>query len=246
MKKTVLLLLTLTVLYSCTTDPVSIVDKAIEEAGANNLNGKEISFDFRDKHYRSVRENGRYLLERSFEQDSLNIRDVLNNEGFSRYVNGTQEQVADSMVTRYSNSVNSVHYFAYLPYGLNDQAVNKEMMGEVNINGKDYYKIKVWFDQQGGGTDFEDVFIYWIGKNDFKVDYLAYEYHTNEGGIRFREAYNRRTVNGIDFVDYRNYKPASKDIELSTIDSLFANDALELLSVIELKDVKVSPCSPCE
>lgn len=246
MKKTVLLLLTLTVLYSCTTDPVSIVDKAIEEAGANNLNGKEISFDFRDKHYRSVRENGRYLLERSFEQDSLNIRDVLNNEGFSRFVNGTQEQVADSMVTRYSNSVNSVHYFAYLPYGLNDQAVNKEMMGEVNINGKDYYKIKVWFDQQGGGTDFEDVFIYWIGKNDFKVDYLAYEYHTNEGGIRFREAYNRRTVNGIDFVDYRNYKPASKDIELSTIDSLFANDALELLSVIELKDVKVSPCSPCE
>lgn len=246
MKKTVLLLLTLTVLYSCTTDPVSIVDKAIEEAGANNLNGKEISFDFRDKHYRSVRENGRYLLERSFEQDSLNIRDVLNNEGFSRFVNGTQEQVADSMVTRYSNSVNSVHYFAYLPYGLNDQAVNKEMMGEVNIKGKDYYKIKVWFDQQGGGTDFEDVFIYWIGKNDFKVDYLAYEYHTNEGGIRFREAYNRRTVNGIDFVDYRNYKPASKDIELSTIDSLFANDALELLSVIELKDVKVSPCSPCE
>lgn len=246
MKKTVLLLLTLTVLYSCTTDPVTIVDKAIEEAGANNLNGKEISFDFRDKHYRSVRENGRYLLERSFEQDSLNIRDVLNNEGFSRFVNGTQEQVADSMVTRYSNSVNSVHYFAYLPYGLNDQAVNKEMMGEVNINGKDYYKIKVWFDQQGGGTDFEDVFIYWIGKNDFKVDYLAYEYHTNEGGIRFREAYNRRTVNGIDFVDYRNYKPVSKDIELSTIDSLFANDALELLSVIELKDVKVSPCSPCE
>lgn len=246
MKKTVLLLLTLTVLYSCTTDPVTIVDKAIEEAGANNLNGKEISFDFRDKHYRSVRENGRYLLERSFEQDSLNIRDVLNNEGFSRFVNGTQEQVADSMVTRYSNSVNSVHYFAYLPYGLNDQAVNKEMMGEVNINGKDYYKIKVWFDQQGGGTDFEDVFIYWIGKNDLKVDYLAYEYHTNEGGIRFREAYNRRTVNGIDFVDYRNYKPASKDIELSTIDSLFANDALELLSVIELKDVKVSPCSPCE
>lgn len=246
MKKTVLLLLTLTVMYSCTTDPVTIVDKAIEEAGANNLNGKEIGFDFRDKHYRSVRENGRYLLERSFEQDSLNIRDVLNNEGFSRFVNGTQEQVADSMVTRYSNSVNSVHYFAYLPYGLNDQAVNKEMMGEVNINGKDYYKIKVWFDQQGGGTDFEDVFIYWIGKNDFKVDYLAYEYHTNEGGIRFREAYNRRTVNGIDFVDYRNYKPVSKDIELSTIDSLFANDALELLSVIELKDVKVSPCSPCE
>ncbi|WP_224490337.1 DUF6503 family protein [Robertkochia flava] len=246
MKKTLLLMLTLTGLYSCTPSADEIVEKAMEQAGADQFDGKEIRFDFRDKHYRSYRKDGRYLLERSFQKDSMEIRDVLTNDGFERFSNDSLIAVADSMAVRYSNSVNSVHYFAYLPYGLNAQAVNKELLGKVRVNDKPYYKVKVWFDEQGGGSDYEDVFLYWIGQEDFQIDYLAYEYHTNGGGIRFREAFNRRNIDGIDFVDYRNYKPAAQKATLFTLDSLYMNDGLELLSLIELKDVKVGPCEDCK
>lgn len=246
MKNLVFTLIIAASLFSCAPKAEDIVQKAIQNAGGQAMNGKAIDFDFRDIHYRSARKDGRYVLERSFSKDSMVFRDVLSNDGFSRFINDSLVQVPDSMASRYGNSVNSVHYFAYLPYGLDGKAVNKSLMGESTINGTSYYKVKVWFDQEGGGTDFEDIFIYWISKDEAKVDYLAYEYHTNGGGMRFREAYNRRNIGGIDFVDYRNFKPASKDVDIALTDSLFEADALELLSVIALENIKVSPCDPCD
>lgn len=92
------------------------------------------------------------------------------------------------MALKYYNSVNSVHYFAYLPQGLNDKAVQKELLGEVVLKGEPYYKVRVTFAQEGGGNDYEDVFIYWFHKQKFTMDYLAYEFHVDGGGMRFREA----------------------------------------------------------
>ena len=135
--------------------------------------------------------------------------------------------------------VNSVVYFALLPYGLNDQAVNKIYVGQSTIKDEVYHKIKVTFNQEGGGEDFQDVFIYWVGEDDHKVDYLAYSYETDGGGIRFREAYNERVINGVRFVDYVNYKP--KDIQdLEVLDQEFEKGNLEELSKIELTDIKVN------
>ncbi|MDG3581971.1 MULTISPECIES: DUF6503 family protein [Galbibacter] len=219
-------------------DASAIINRSIEASGMNKLDNKKISFVFRGKTYKSFRSNGRFELER-ITKDSLTITDILTNNGFTRLVNGDKIQLADTTASKYENSVNSVHYFAYLPYGLNGKAVNKELLPSVEIKGVAYYKIKVWFDQEGGGKDYEDKFVYWINKENFKVDYLAYSYHVNEGGMRFREAYNRRNVNGIDFVDYNNFKPKSAKASLFQLDSLFQAGGLELLSKIALKDVKV-------
>jgi hypothetical protein len=150
--------------------------------------------------------------------------------------------VPDSMARKYSNSINSVHYFAYLPFGLNDAAVNKRLLGEIEINGNMYYKLEVTFDQEGGGKDYEDVYIYWINKKTLKPDYLAYEFHVDGGGVRFREAYNERYINGIRFVDYRNYEPLDQ-VSVRETDSLFTAGKLLLLSHIELGDIEVNPGS---
>ncbi|MEM9686700.1 MAG: DUF6503 family protein, partial [Bacteroidota bacterium] len=77
------------------------------------------------------------------------------------------------------------------------------------------------------------------------MDYLAYEFHVNGGGLRFREAYNIRTVNGIRFVDYNNFKPKTKNTNIYDLDNSFENGELELLSEIILEDVEVSPCKTC-
>jgi len=63
--------------------------------------------------------------------------------------------------------------------------------------------------------------------------------------MRFRAAYNERTVNGIRFVDYKNYKPNITDVTLYDLDTLYESEELELLSKIELENVRVEDCFSC-
>lgn len=217
----------------------NIIDKSIAISGGDKIKSSTINFDFRDKHYKAIRHNGEYQLERMFKDSTGIITDILSNNGFQRFVNNDLFKVSDSMIHRYSASVNSVHYFSVLPFGLNNKAVNKKYIGLVDLKGQTYYKIEVTFNQNGGGEDFEDVFIYWIDNKEFKVDYLAYSYNKSDGiGLRFREAYNERYIHGIRFVDYNNYKPKNNKITLLDLDKSFENNQLELLSKIELKNIK--------
>lgn len=245
--KQLVLILTLLLFFNCKQDKHQvltaneIINKSIKVSGGEKFDNSIIEFDFRDKHYIASRKGGVFNLVRTFSDSTKLIRDYLSNTGFRRFINNKRIIVPDSMVSRYSSSVNSVHYFSVLPYGLNNEAVNKELLGERSINGTKYYEIKVTFDQEGGGEDFEDVFMYWVNKETFKVDYLAYSYREEgEGlGFRLREAFNERYVNDLRFVDYNNYKPKKKGVKLSGLDNLFENGELELLSKIELKNIIV-------
>lgn len=222
----------------------SIVDKAIASAGGDRYENVEIDFVFRKKAYKSIREGGRYSFQRKM-KDSLGneIQDVLDNDGFKRTVNDSVVKVADSLITPISNSVNSVHYFVHLPYGLNAPAARKQLIGKDSVAGKEYYEVKVTFEENGGGTDHEDEYMYWIDTNNFQVDYLAYNFETNDGGIRFRKAYNPRLIEGIRFVDYENYKYEDLSTPLKQLDSLYSLKQLELLSIIETRDIEVKPLS---
>ena len=217
----------------------AIINKSIEVSGGDRIHNSTILFQFRDKSYKASRDNGLFVLERRFQDSAKVITDRLSNSGFRRYINGQLQNIHDSIASKYSNSINSVHYFSVLPYGLNDAAVNKKYLGHATVKGKEYHKIKITFDEVGGGEDFEDVFIYWVGKESNKVDYLAYSFHVNGGGMRFRKAFNERYINGIRFVDYENYKPINIGANLLELDKLFEQNKLELLSRIELKNVEV-------
>jgi len=244
--KKIILLLFIGVLYACAekAKPLTaqnIIDKAIEASGGELYKERKVSFFFRAKEYVSEMNDGRTSFTRISTKDGIKTTDILNNNSFKRFLNDSLITVADSMTTRYSNAINSVHYFARLPYGLNATAAHKELMGEVSIKNKEYYKIKVTFDQENGGVDFEDTYIYWFNKETYAPDYLAYEFHVDGGGIRFREAFNERFVNNIRFVDYNNLKPKNKEASLYEIESLFVKGELKLLSKIELDSIKLSP-----
>ena len=144
------------------------------------------------------------------------------------------------MAFKYIESINSVIYFALLPYKLNDAAVQKERLGKEEIKGKVYFKIGVSFKKEGGGEDYQDLFIYWFDVQDYSLDYLAYSFQVNGGGMRFRKAYNERFVQGIRFVDYVNFKPKSNQVKLETLGQLFVKNELEELSKIELDNIKVN------
>ncbi|MFT4697181.1 MAG: hypothetical protein ACI9SJ_000297 [Flavobacteriaceae bacterium] len=238
-------LLILTLSFSCKQEKKvesaqNIIDMAINKACNEYCENAIIDFTFRDRCYVSTRKEAYYKFERITNDSTGVTRDILSNKGFQRFKNDTLLTVVDSMAVKYGNSVNSVHYFAQLPYGLNDAAVIKEMLGESTINNEPYYEIGVHFKKEGGGTDYDDTFVYWIHKENYTVDYLAYQYSVNGGGIRFREAYNVRIIEGIRFVDYNNYKPESLETPLTNLDELFQKGKLKLLSKIENESIGVS------
>lgn len=216
-----------------------IINKTIENAGGEKYRRATINFEFRDHTYKSSRNGGEFQLEREITDSAGTFKDIISNTGYQRFINDSLVKIPDSMATRYSSSVNSVHYFAHLPYGLNDPAVKKELAGEAIINGEPYFQLKITFRQEGGGADHHDEFMYWIHKEDYSVDYLAYKFQVNDGGIRFRKAYNERFIEGIRFADYQNFTVEDFDTPLDQLDELYEEEKLEHLSTIETENVKV-------
>ena len=240
MKK--LIPLIVAVLFGCSdsNNPQVIIDKAIAAHGGNNFEKAVVSFTFRDRKYSAERYASESTYTREFSDSLGQIKDVLyNSTELVRFVNDTIVDLSPEWERRYGASVNSVLYFFQLSYGLNDTAVNKEFLGEVDVLGKPYFKIKVTFGEEGGGEDHEDVFIYWVHKENFMMDYLAYSYQTDGGGTRFRQAINRRTINGIVVQDYINFKAKEKELPIEKHDDYFVNGKLVELSRIINEDVKV-------
>lgn len=242
MKNLYYLALIAALLFSCGegNNPQKIIDNAIAASGGEKYLNSSIEFDFRDRHYVAKRNGGIFSYQRITKDSTNLIHDFLSNEGFKREINGVVVSVPDSMKVKYTASVNSVIYFALLPYGLNDPAVIKKFIGETQIDSKDYYVIEVTFKQENGGEDFEDVFRYWIGKENYSLDYMAYSFEENgKADFRFRKAYNARLVQGIIFLDYINYKP-KQETTIHQLEELYKQGALEELSKIELVNIQVN------
>ena len=217
-----------------------IIADAIEAHGGKSYLSLDVSFRFRDKEYSIQRSGGEFTYSRSFTDSLGSVTDELSNEGFTRFRDKNRVALTKKDSIDYSNSLNSVIYFALLPFGLQDDAVNSEYLGLDSIGGKEYNTIKVWFDQQGGGTDHEDVFMYWFDRDDSSMDYLAYEFHVNDGGTRFRKAIGSKRVDGVVFQDYENYKGPEGIEELSRFPELYQQGDLEKVSDIVLEDFRTS------
>ena len=204
-----------------------VIDQAIIAHGQNLFENAILSFSFRDKQYSARRSDTSYAYTRSFKDGSALIEDMLiNSTHFSRKKNGVSIEVSKEWADKYSRSINSVLYFFQLPYLLNDLAVKKTDQGIKQIKGESYHQIKVSFQIENGGDDFEDEYLYWVNVNNYEIDYLAYNYITDGGGVRFRSAINKRRVDGLLVQDYINYAPVDKKMPLSDLITQFEKEAL--------------------
>jgi hypothetical protein len=219
-----------------------VIDQAIIAHGQHLFENATLSFLFRDKQYSARRSDAEYIYTRSFKNGSALIEDTLiNSTDFSRKKNDVSIEIEKEWAEKYSRSINSVLYFFQLPYLLNDLAVKKIDQGIKQIKGENYYQIKVSFQIENGGEDFEDEYLYWIDVNTFEIDYLAYNYITDGGGVRFRSAINKRRVNGLLVQDYINYAPLNKKIPLSSLITEFEKGALIERSRIINSDITLLP-----
>lgn len=215
-----------------------VLDKAILKHGFNIENEFDVSFEFRNQRFEADLSAMSNVLRRVTKEANKTVEDIIDDDSFIHRVDN-QEVALDSEVSwRYSSDTRSVIYFALLPYGANEGAISKELMPSIKIKGEPYYKVEVTYGNNGGGKDFENVFVYWIHQKNFTVDYLAYSYYINGGGVRFREAYNQREVNGVRFQDYINYT-IEKDFPAHELDYAFQTGQLKEISRIELGEIQV-------
>jgi hypothetical protein len=221
------------------TQAQKIILKSIKAHGGKAYENLAVSLDFRQFHLILKRNKGSFHYERSMTDSTKTVyRDVLTNEGYHREKNGVKMELSEKDISRYKEGINSQAYFLLLPYKLNDKAVIATYLGEGEVEGKKQYKIKIAFQQEGGGTDHEDVFCYWINQKTYLIDYLAYA----NGGPRFRKATVRHVVSGITFQDYENYEIKEKTVSTSEYDRVFTEggEKVKLLSKIEHKNVALT------
>ncbi len=242
MKKKIILLLL--ILVSCSNSShistSQIINKSIKAHGWDQ-DDFSIVFDFRDYQYELKRKNKFYSFQRTTKKEGNVVKDLMSSKKkLMRFINDKSVELSDSVTKAFSNSLNSVMYFFQLPRPLNDQAVVHKYLGLTKIFNKRYWTIKVTFKENGGGKDYQDEFRYWININNRQIDYLAYNYLTEGGGTRFRQAVNKQLNKGFIFQDYINFKPNVKFVSLDSLPILFEAGNLIKVSSIKNKNIQVT------
>ncbi len=221
----------------------ALVDAAILTHGGERYKNFELGFTFRDRLYTATRDyDGNFTYTRNF-RDSANrpVSDVLNQDGFHRRISNKRVELPAKEAQAYENSVNSVLYFMLLPAGLNDPAVRKKYLGSTTLAGQPYEMVEVTFQEDGGGVDHQDVFVYWFHAQKHTMDYIGYSYETEGGGLRFRKAVNPRQIMGILFQDYVNYKAeVIPGRQVSELGALYEAGELDSLSSIISEGINIT------
>ncbi len=240
MKKLIILFLIIFASCSNKNDPQKIIDQVIEHHGGENYNNVKIEFVFRGDQFEIVRNDGKFEYTKSYTDSSGNkIKDVMNNSGIHRFVNGEKVELSSDEKNAIDTQVNSVVYFTLLPQPLNDKAVIKKYLGETIIEGNPYHEIQVTFQHEGGGRDYQDRYIYWVNTETNEMEYFSYFYHVNDGGHRFRKAVNTRRVGGILFSDHINYTSDVIEKNVEDYDRELKDGILKKVSDVILENVIV-------
>lgn len=240
-RKEIFLLITgMIISSSCSqqTDEQKIINKSIDFYGMQQLENASVTFDFRQYQFKVSQQNGNHRYERFFTDSAgSKVHDLLTKNGLVREVDNRVVKLSGKENAAYSEAVNAAVYFVYLPLKLNDSAVQKKLLGQVKIKGKEYYKLEISFSRQDGGKDYDDIYYYWFDTADYSMDYFAY----STGGKRFRQVSELHDAEGIRFQDYVNYEHPKNDslTPLIKYDSLYQSGKLVELSRIELKNIQI-------
>jgi hypothetical protein len=221
--------------------PTAIVDAAIERHGGGLFEDSRIRFDFRGTRFEFFRDAGVFRYERVY-RDPLGrtVSDVMDNDGTHMFVNGGEVALTPEERESVEYDVNSVIYFAFLPFRLRDPAARIGALDPDTIRGEPYHRVEVTFTEEGGGVDSDARFVHWIHADSLTLDYFAYRYSRDGGGARFRRAVNRREIGGILVQDFENYAPAGPVEDVAELSRHFEDGTLDLLSLVALEGLEVT------
>ena len=191
-----------------------LVFRAREAHGTDAYESAEmLRFDFRGVAFEASRHRSGHTHYRrtTLDDQGRTVIDELADGGVARTVAGEPAALSDDEAARIHTAVNSVVYFATLPAALTDAAVRARALGVDSVMGQPHRLLEVTFDQEGGGDDWEDRYLYWLHPEQGTIEYLAYSYRLAPGadgptdtGHRFRRVIRVGDADGMRIQDYEN------------------------------------------
>lgn len=161
------------------------------------------------------------------------------NDTVEQWTDGEKVPVSEDEEQRLRDFVNARIYFPFLPYRLNDPSVRKTDLGMETWDGRELHKVKVTF-ASGTSTDADDEYLYWFDPDTGRVEQFAYSFHTGDGGLRLRKAYDHRRVGGILFFDSENWGVNGKSRDVLDVAPAFVASEMEKISDVELSEIEVA------
>ncbi len=243
MYRLILLLIVLTISASCKKEPtysaLQILQKSSDSAGYSILKNSEITFNIKDFHYKINRRGHdvEYIVERT--QDTTTYLATYRN-GLTEYFVNTEKQPPGTYElftnTRLEGLVNSLS----IPHIFLDYGVKAQREEDVTIRQKTYFTLNVSITNPDPEKE-DDIFILYIDKETFLVDYFADQYQLTGNKKLFRRLYNSRYVNGVRFYDQYVYISRVDDTPLELLYSNFNIGAVQSTNNFELQNITVTP-----
>uniref|UniRef100_UPI003784E557 hypothetical protein n=1 Tax=Daejeonella sp. TaxID=2805397 RepID=UPI003784E557 len=113
MKQTFTYIIILFIFSSClnSPNPQKIVDKSIAYYRMDKLKNASLEFTFRNIKFKVMQNEGQFRYERTFVDSSGIFHDIIDNEGFKRFLNEKELKLDSLDLAKHSQSLNAMVYF---------------------------------------------------------------------------------------------------------------------------------------
>ncbi len=226
---------------------VAIVSRAIEHHGGDVYRHSETELDLCSKsgcfHVVARVDGDRFAFTVSGQSGGAQLEVRSSNDALEVSKDGAPLAVDANQEQKYRDWAMARVYFCFLPYRLDDPSVRQQDLGLVDWQGRRLHKVKVTF-EAGTSTDAGDEYVYWFDPESARLEYLAYSYDDNGGGLRFRRSVRHRRIGGLLFFDQENYgvDGGSADgpgLSVDSIDDAYARDRMRHVSTVRLESIEV-------
>ena len=170
-------------------------------------------------------------------RDQVERRTHYTNDTLEQWDYGEAVELDEETARRARAYVDARVFFPFLPYTLKGGDVHFEDQGLETWDDRELQRVKVTFTPDTS-NDADDAYLFWFDPDTGRLEQIGYDFN---GGIRFRKATSFTRVGGILFSTQENYAVDGDRVPVDTLTPEYVAEAMELLSIVELSDIEVTP-----
>lgn len=241
--KKILFLSLLFICLACTqqteVSPKEYLRSVSQKMGKDKLTKATVTFGINDMVYESTRNANDYHFSMTRTIDTMTFKAEAYNGGFEYTENGIAKSYG-AQNRQVEKQLLAINHFMEVPaLFLNDNALIINRKAPAKIDAKPYQVIHIKYESLMP-TDLISNYYLYVHEKDLTIDFIGYDFAPAEGRLFFRESFNRRTVNGIVFEDFRTFRTKESGIAMDSLPGLFLRNQLDLKAAFKPENVKVS------
>ncbi len=209
------------------------------QLGKDKMDRSLVTFDINDMEYVSMRAGNQYHFSMTRTLDTTTFKAQAFNGGFDYSENGILKNYGAQNIQLEKQLILLNRFMEIPQLFLNDNSAIITQKDEVIIDKKLYQVFHVKYNNLMP-TDLISNYYLYVHTKDLTIDFIGYDFEPAADRLFFREIFNRRTVEGIVFEDYRTFRTKTNDVVLDSLPQLFMKNQLDLTAAFTPENVKVT------